>query len=61
MRLFNGDKKMKGKNLQKNLKQDLIMKNAIKSMEISKPYVDPVTGTVYWGTDSESRKGKKNA
>ena len=52
---------MKGKKLQENLKKDLIMKNAIKSMEISKPYVDSVTGTVYWGTDAESRKGKKNA
>lgn len=45
--------------LQDNLKKDFVMRDMIHNTIKEKPYVDPVTGTVFWGQDSGKRK--KNA
>jgi hypothetical protein len=45
--------------LQENLRKDFVMRELINNSIKERPYVDPVTGMVFWGQDSGKRR--KNA
>lgn len=48
------------KGIQEKYKKDYRMRKLIENTNKTKPYVDQVTGRVFLGTDSASRKGEKS-
>lgn len=50
---------MKKNKYQENLRRDWIMRESVKNMPKTKPYVDQGIATVIWGTDAQEGKRKK--